>query len=158
MKIEPQNKLGWSNLASMVGRLGRHEKALDICRPALAVSPRNFVEAHLHAVRAARRSAKRIIVGRLPSRWPPSRRKIPARAMKHGLSSKFFANLPSDLRRVIGRVAAKGLGRQAHQSGRGPAVLPSAAGRNSARSPTAAATGQGEGYQRARQRHRHLHR
>src|SRR3954471_5310932 len=28
LKIEPENKLGWSNLASMAGRMGHHQKAL----------------------------------------------------------------------------------------------------------------------------------
>jgi Flp pilus assembly protein TadD len=38
MNLEPANKLGWSNLASMVGRLGRHEKAME------------FAERELHSI------------------------------------------------------------------------------------------------------------
>ena len=61
MKIEPQNKLGWSNLASMVGRLGRHEKALEFADRALALDPQ-FVEAHLHRAAAAKALGKTEIV------------------------------------------------------------------------------------------------
>jgi len=61
MKLEPQNKLGWSNLASMVGRLGRHEKALEFADRALALDP-NCVEAHLHRAAAAKALGKTEIV------------------------------------------------------------------------------------------------
>jgi tetratricopeptide (TPR) repeat protein len=61
MKLEPQNKLGWSNLASMVGRLGRHEKALEFAGRALALDP-EMVEAHLHKAAAARALGKMEIV------------------------------------------------------------------------------------------------
>jgi len=61
MKIEPQNKLGWSNLASMVGRLGRHEKALEFAGRALELDPK-FVEAHLHKAAAAKALGKTEIV------------------------------------------------------------------------------------------------
>jgi tetratricopeptide (TPR) repeat protein len=61
MKLEPQNKLGWSNLASMVGRLGRHEKALEFADRALALDPQ-FVEAHLHRAAAAKALGKTEIV------------------------------------------------------------------------------------------------
>jgi len=57
MKLEPRNKLGWSNLASMVGRLGRHEKALEFAGRALAIDPQ-MVEAHLHKAAAARALGK----------------------------------------------------------------------------------------------------
>ena len=57
MKLEPQNKLGWSNLASMVGRLGRHEKALEFAGRALALDP-HMVEAHLHKAAAAKALGK----------------------------------------------------------------------------------------------------
>ncbi len=52
LKIDPGNKLGWSNLASMVGRLGRHDKALECAGRAIALDPK-FVEAHLHKGNAA---------------------------------------------------------------------------------------------------------
>jgi len=61
MKLEPQNKLGWSNLASMVGRLGRHEKALEFAGRALALDPQ-MVEAHLHKAAAAKALGKMEIV------------------------------------------------------------------------------------------------
>ena len=61
MKLEPQNKLGWSNLASMVGRLGRHEKALEFAGRALALDPQ-MVEAHLHKAAAAKALGKTAIV------------------------------------------------------------------------------------------------
>jgi Flp pilus assembly protein TadD len=61
MKLEPQNKLGWSNLASMVGRLGRHEKALEFAGRALALDPK-MVEALLHKAAAAKALGKMEIV------------------------------------------------------------------------------------------------
>jgi tetratricopeptide (TPR) repeat protein len=61
MKLEPQNKLGWSNLASMVGRLGRHEKALEFAGHALALDPQ-MVEALLHKAAAAKALGKTEIV------------------------------------------------------------------------------------------------
>jgi tetratricopeptide (TPR) repeat protein len=57
MKIEPQNKLGWSNLASMLGRMGRHEKALEFAGRALAIDPQ-MVEALLHKAAAAKALGK----------------------------------------------------------------------------------------------------
>jgi tetratricopeptide (TPR) repeat protein len=53
LKVEPRNKLGWSNLAGMVGRLGRHEKALEFAGHALELAP-HFVEALLHKAAAAK--------------------------------------------------------------------------------------------------------
>jgi tetratricopeptide (TPR) repeat protein len=61
MKLEPQNKLGWSNLASMVGRLGRHKKALEFAERALALDPK-MVEALLHKAAAAKALGEKEIV------------------------------------------------------------------------------------------------
>jgi tetratricopeptide (TPR) repeat protein len=57
LKLDPGNKLGWANLASMVGRLGRHEKALEFADRALALDPQ-LVEAYLHKGAAARALGK----------------------------------------------------------------------------------------------------
>jgi len=61
MKLEPHNKLGWANLASMLGQLGRHEKALEFANRALALDPQ-MVEAHLHKGAAAKALGKTEIV------------------------------------------------------------------------------------------------
>jgi tetratricopeptide (TPR) repeat protein len=61
MQIDTGNKLGWSNLASMVGQLGRHEKALEFAERALALDPQ-MVEAHLHRATAAKALGKTEIV------------------------------------------------------------------------------------------------
>jgi len=61
LKLEPQNKLGWANLASMAGRLGRHEQALEFAGRALALDPQ-CVEAHLHKAAAARALGKMELV------------------------------------------------------------------------------------------------
>jgi tetratricopeptide (TPR) repeat protein len=61
MKIDPRNKLGWANLASMLGRLGRHEKALEFSGRALAIDPQ-MVEALLHKAAAAKALGKMEIV------------------------------------------------------------------------------------------------
>jgi len=61
LKVEPQNKVGWANLTSMVGRLGRHDKALEFAERALMLDP-NFVEAHLHKASAAKALGRREIV------------------------------------------------------------------------------------------------
>jgi len=53
LKIEPENKVGWVNLTTMVGRLGRHDKALEFAERALTLDA-NFVEAHLHKATAAK--------------------------------------------------------------------------------------------------------
>ncbi len=53
LKVDPQNKVGWANLTSMVGRLGRHDKALEFAERALMLDP-NFVEAHLNKASAAK--------------------------------------------------------------------------------------------------------
>ena len=51
MRLDPGNKLGWANLASMHGQLGRHAKALEFAERALALDP-EMVEAQLHRGRA----------------------------------------------------------------------------------------------------------
>jgi Flp pilus assembly protein TadD len=61
MNLEPHNKLGWANLASMVGRLGRHGKALEFADRALALDPQ-MVEALLHKAAAAKALGKAEIV------------------------------------------------------------------------------------------------
>jgi tetratricopeptide (TPR) repeat protein len=53
LKLDPGNKLGWSNLAVMVGELGMHEKALLYADHAIEIDPK-FVEAYLHKAAAAR--------------------------------------------------------------------------------------------------------
>jgi tetratricopeptide (TPR) repeat protein len=57
LKLDPDNKLGWSNLAVMVGELGLHEKALLYADRAIALDPK-FVEAYLHKATAARALGK----------------------------------------------------------------------------------------------------
>ncbi len=61
LKIEPDNPLGWSNLASMNGRLNRHAQALACADRALALDP-DMVEAHLHRARAAQMLGRKEIV------------------------------------------------------------------------------------------------
>jgi tetratricopeptide (TPR) repeat protein len=61
LKIEPQNKVGWANLTSMVGRLGQHDKALEFAERALMLDA-NFVEAHLHKAAAAKALGRTEIV------------------------------------------------------------------------------------------------
>jgi tetratricopeptide (TPR) repeat protein len=61
LQIDPGNKLGWANLASMNGQLGRHAQALDCAERALALDPQ-MVEAQLHRARAARALGKPEIV------------------------------------------------------------------------------------------------
>jgi tetratricopeptide (TPR) repeat protein len=61
LKIDPRNKLGWSNLASMVGRMGWHDRALEYAGRALALDSK-MVEAHLHKGNAARALGKKEIV------------------------------------------------------------------------------------------------
>lgn len=52
LERDPGNPLGWANLASMHGQLGRHAQALECAERALAIAP-EMVEAHLHRGRAA---------------------------------------------------------------------------------------------------------
>ena len=61
LKVAPQNKVGWANLTSMVGRLGRHDKALAFAERALTLDA-NFVEAHLHKATAAKALGRMEIV------------------------------------------------------------------------------------------------
>lgn len=61
LKVEPKNKVGWANLTSMVGRLGRHDKALEFAERALTLDP-NFVEAHLHKASAAKALGRKELV------------------------------------------------------------------------------------------------
>jgi len=52
LQLDPGNKLGWANLASMNGQLNRHAQALECAERALALDPQ-MVEALLHRARAA---------------------------------------------------------------------------------------------------------
>jgi tetratricopeptide (TPR) repeat protein len=61
LKVDPQNKVGWANLTSMAGRLGRHDKALEFAERALTLDA-NFVEAHLHKATAAKALGRTEIV------------------------------------------------------------------------------------------------
>jgi tetratricopeptide (TPR) repeat protein len=53
LALDPGNKLGWLNLAVMVGRLGRHQAVITYADRAITIDP-NMVEAHLHKGHAAR--------------------------------------------------------------------------------------------------------
>ncbi len=57
LKLDPGNKLGWSNLASREGQMGRHQQALDCAERALALDP-EMIEAQLHRGRAAQMLGK----------------------------------------------------------------------------------------------------
>jgi len=61
LRIDPGNKLGWANLASMNGQLNRHAEALQCAERALALDPQ-MVEAHLHRARAAQALGKPDVV------------------------------------------------------------------------------------------------
>jgi len=61
MQIDPGNKVGWANLASMHGQLGRHREALECAERALALDS-EMVEAQLHRGRAAQALGKPDIV------------------------------------------------------------------------------------------------
>ncbi len=52
LQLDPGNKLGWANLASMNGQLNRRAQALECAERALALDPQ-LVEAQLHRARAA---------------------------------------------------------------------------------------------------------
>ena len=52
LQLDPGNKLGWANLASMNGQLGRHIQARVCAERALELDP-HMVEAHMHRARAA---------------------------------------------------------------------------------------------------------
>lgn len=57
LKLNPAHKLGWANLAYMVGRLGHHQHAMAFADRALALDSQ-FVEAYLHKGAAARALGK----------------------------------------------------------------------------------------------------
>ena len=61
LKINPEHKLGWANLASMLGRLGYHERAITCADRAIALDP-EMVEAWLHKGSAALSLGKKEIV------------------------------------------------------------------------------------------------
>jgi len=61
VKINPDHKQSWSNLATMVGRMGRHQQALACADRAIALDPK-LVEAHLHRATAARALGKMEVV------------------------------------------------------------------------------------------------
>ena len=57
LKLNPGHKLGWANLAYMVGRLGHHQHAIAFADRAIALDA-HFVEAYLHKGAAARALGK----------------------------------------------------------------------------------------------------
>jgi tetratricopeptide (TPR) repeat protein len=57
LKLNPDNKLGWANLAAMVGRLGQQEKAITCADRAIALDP-HLIEAYLYKAAAARALGK----------------------------------------------------------------------------------------------------
>src|SRR4051812_46860216 len=57
LKLDPEHKFGWANLASMVGRLGHHQHAIAFADRALALDS-HLVEAYLHKGAAARALGK----------------------------------------------------------------------------------------------------
>jgi tetratricopeptide (TPR) repeat protein len=61
LKINPQHKLGWLNLATLNGRMGCHDRALQCADQAIALDPK-LVEAHLSKAAAARALGKMDIV------------------------------------------------------------------------------------------------
>lgn len=61
LRINPVDKLGWANLATMVGRLGHHEKAMEFANRAIALDS-EMVEAYLHKGAAALSLGKMEIV------------------------------------------------------------------------------------------------
>jgi tetratricopeptide (TPR) repeat protein len=61
LKINPQHKLGWLKLATLNGRMGYHDKALQCADQALA-RDRKLVEAQLSRAAAARALGKMDIV------------------------------------------------------------------------------------------------
>lgn len=61
LRLNPANPLGWANLASMNGQLGRHAQALACAERALALDPL-MVEAQLHRARAAQALGKTEVV------------------------------------------------------------------------------------------------
>ena len=61
LQFDPGNPLGWSNLASMHGQMGRHAQALECAERALSLDPQ-MVEAQLHRARAAQMLGKPEII------------------------------------------------------------------------------------------------
>ena len=61
LKMDPHNKIAWSNLATMAGRLGRHHKALEYADRAIALDPK-LVEAYLYKATAAKALEKMDVV------------------------------------------------------------------------------------------------
>lgn len=61
LQMNPQHKLGWLNLATLNGRMGRHDKALECADRAVALDPK-FVEAQLSRAAAGRALGKMDIV------------------------------------------------------------------------------------------------
>ncbi len=61
LKMDPHNKLAWSNLATMAGRMGNHHKALEYADRAIALDPQ-LVEAYLHKAAAAKALKKTDVV------------------------------------------------------------------------------------------------
>ena len=61
LKMDPHNKLAWSNLATMAGRMGRHHKALEYADRAIALDSK-LVEAYLHKATAAKALKKMDVV------------------------------------------------------------------------------------------------
>jgi tetratricopeptide (TPR) repeat protein len=61
MEVNPRHKLGWLNLATLNGRMGRHDKALECADQAIALD-RKFVEAQLSRAAAGRALGKMDIV------------------------------------------------------------------------------------------------
>jgi tetratricopeptide (TPR) repeat protein len=57
LKLNPEHKLGWANLAYMVGRLGHHQHAIAFADRALALDAM-LVEAYLHKGAAAQALGK----------------------------------------------------------------------------------------------------
>jgi tetratricopeptide (TPR) repeat protein len=61
LKLDPAQKVAWSNLAEMVGRLGHHVHAMMFADRALELDSQ-FVEAYLHKGAAARALGKKEIL------------------------------------------------------------------------------------------------
>lgn len=61
LKLNPAHKLGWANLATMLGRLGHFDRAMTCADQALALDPK-LVEAYLHKGAAARALGKTEVV------------------------------------------------------------------------------------------------
>lgn len=66
LRTNPHHKLGWLNLATLNGRMGRHDRALECADRAVALD-RKFVEAHLSRAAAARALGKQDIIRQICS-------------------------------------------------------------------------------------------